>query len=132
MNATHREDWLHGWRRDSNSVLMGTCSYCIGCGREVSGPICVVIPPDWVPPPEPNWPFNKSDCPVCDGHYTEEYMEISAKEITAEAMSNMSWELLRKAIQIKKNKVLELYEEKFAVCEHGFFHGQCDQECFNE
>ena len=104
FDSTGRENWLHGWRRDSNSVLMGTCSFCIGCGREVSGPICVVFPENWVPPPEPSWPFEKSNCPVCDGHYTKQYMEISSKEITAEAIAKLPWELLRIAIQIKKRK----------------------------
>lgn len=65
-----RTAWLHGWGRlypehGGVSVLMGTGTYCVGCGRD-QGVICVVIEDDWEPPgPEPDWPFPQDACPVC-------------------------------------------------------------------
>jgi len=62
---SEREQWLHGWPRHGDAVLIGTGTHCAGCGR-VTGTFGAVIPEGWEPPgPEPAWPFPESDCPVC-------------------------------------------------------------------
>jgi hypothetical protein len=57
------ESWHAGWRREGDVIFMGH-PYCAGCGTCL-GTACIVIDPDWVPPPEPRWPFPIDDCPLC-------------------------------------------------------------------
>jgi hypothetical protein len=58
--------WLHGWPRINRgrAVLMGTGVHCVCCGR-LQGVTTVAFDPDWVSPPDPVWPFDIADCPLC-------------------------------------------------------------------
>jgi hypothetical protein len=65
--VTDREKWLNGWERTGDTVAYGNGLHCAGCGRchgvftvDLSG-----LPDGYVSPPEPLWPFNEDDCPVC-------------------------------------------------------------------
>jgi len=51
----NRESWLKGWSRIGSLVLMGTATYCAGCGK-FHGVQTVVFP---------DWPFREESCPVC-------------------------------------------------------------------
>lgn len=63
--ARQGDEWLNGWPRLGTSVLMGTCLYCIGCGR-FFGVTTVAFPEDWeAPGPDPVWPFDPADCDLC-------------------------------------------------------------------
>jgi len=63
--ATQQRDWLNGWHRHGNYVLIGTGLHCVCCGR-CTGSTCVVFPDDWEPlGPTPVWPFGETDCPLC-------------------------------------------------------------------
>lgn len=68
FESTAQRPWLNGWPRSGvNQVIMGAGSYCVCCGR-CMGVNCVVFDPDWEPPgPEPVWPFEPTDCPLCAG-----------------------------------------------------------------
>jgi hypothetical protein len=62
--AALRRDWLHGWPRTNDHVLVGTSLRCAGCGQS-QGTITIAITGDWTPPGlDPDWPFPESDCPV--------------------------------------------------------------------
>jgi len=58
--------YLHGWPRlGPAAVLMGTWCRCIGCGAS-EGITSVVVGEGWQDPgPEPDWPYEQGDCPVC-------------------------------------------------------------------
>lgn len=61
--------WLNGWSRmsDGRTVLIGTGVRCVCCGY-CQGITCVAFPENWEPPgPEPDWPFDHDDCPLCVG-----------------------------------------------------------------
>lgn len=61
----NREDWLNGWRRSGDTVLIGMMVYCVGCGKE-HGLACVVLSEDDVfPEKTPAWPFERDTCPIC-------------------------------------------------------------------
>lgn len=63
-----REGWLNGWHRPEglagSVIVMGSWVRCAGCGAD-RGITCVVIEDGWEPPPEPAWPFDADNCPVC-------------------------------------------------------------------
>lgn len=64
MDATNRETWLNGWKREGIYVQMGTGLHCGGCGKCL-GVVSAIVPEGWESPPTPEWPFNEADCPVC-------------------------------------------------------------------
>jgi len=66
IEDTVAERWLHRQFRGYRDVLIGTAVCCVGCGR-LLGATTVAFPPDWVEPPEPEWPFGMEWCPVCGG-----------------------------------------------------------------
>lgn len=60
------EEWLNGWARTGDGVLIGTGVHCAGCGR-LHGVTSVAIDESTIwPDSEPDWPFPLGDCPVCD------------------------------------------------------------------
>lgn len=60
-----REDWLNGWQRNGDTVLLGTMVCCAGCGKE-HGLTCVAFSDDWkLPEKDPAWPFERESCPIC-------------------------------------------------------------------
>ena len=60
------EDWLNGWHRTGDGVLIGTGVHCAGCGH-LRGITSIALTGDetW-PDREPDWPFPEGDCPVCN------------------------------------------------------------------
>ncbi|RFZ11166.1 hypothetical protein DSM43518_02006 [Mycobacterium marinum] len=68
FESTAQRPWLNGWTRESvNTVRMGTGMHCVCCGR-CTGVVCTAVMSDWEPPgPEPVWPFEPTDCPLCAG-----------------------------------------------------------------
>lgn len=65
-----REKWHEGWRRNKGVVYVGH-PHCAGCGKCL-GLAALAIDPNWTPPPDPSWPFNEEDCPVCGGTARDE------------------------------------------------------------
>ena len=89
-----KEEWLHGWRRNGATVLIIFTVHCAGCGRIVEYvSYGLMIPEDWVQPPEPDWPFSTDDCPICEG------LKVP---VTVNGLSQLPWSMLREAIQLKK------------------------------
>lgn len=88
-------EWLNGWQRSGNSVLIDASVHCLGCGRYY-GITCVAYSDDWERPEElPEWPFPQDDCPICqlpphDANYLASKYTIGT---------------LARAIRIKKRKV---------------------------
>lgn len=69
INPTKPQPWLNGWPRlsDGRTVLIGTACHCVCCGK-FGGITCVAFPDGWEPPgPDPQWPFDEDDCPLCVG-----------------------------------------------------------------
>lgn len=57
------ESWLNGWPRfmDTDVFLRGSGVHCVGCDAFL-GITSVVIDPDWVDPPEPDFPYTAETC----------------------------------------------------------------------
>lgn len=45
-------------------AFIGSAAYCSGCGKGM-GVFSVIIPENWIAPPEPQWPYKEGECPVC-------------------------------------------------------------------
>ena len=66
--------WLHGWYVLGDSVLVGTMAHCAGCGREMG--LATVVFSETMPDKDPDWPFEKDNCPVC--YWREKWHEDTA------------------------------------------------------
>ena len=88
------EEWLHGYPRYGATVLILFTEHCAGCGRVV-GHVSygLSLEEGWVQPPDPDWPFFTDDCPICEG------LKVP---VTVNGLSQLSWSMLREAIQLKK------------------------------
>jgi hypothetical protein len=62
---SNREKWLNGHTRVGVGVLIDSTVHCAGCGRLIGR--SKLFKHDSTLPlgPQPEWPFNKRDCPVC-------------------------------------------------------------------
>lgn len=60
-----RENWLNGWHRSGDSVLIGTGWHCAGCGKFL-GLGCVALDDQPWPEKLPDFPFEEATCPLCE------------------------------------------------------------------
>ena len=58
-----REKWHEGWKRNGDVIMYGH-PHCAGCGKFL-GCCALGIEEGWVPPPDPQWPFDEAGCPLC-------------------------------------------------------------------
>lgn len=71
----NREDWLNGWPRIGDTVLVGNGVHCAGCGLSM-GVTTVAFAKDWEPPTErPTWPFDEATCPICGWRNRQEIVK---------------------------------------------------------
>lgn len=59
--------WLNGNQQvsgDGTTVWIFPSNRCICCGTS-KDICCFAYPPDYVAPPEPDWPFTYEHCPLC-------------------------------------------------------------------
>ena len=62
---TDREKWLNGWVRGKSPNILVHCNVrCVCCGRD-QGTTCVIMTEEDIKRPEPDWPFNEENCPLC-------------------------------------------------------------------
>lgn len=90
-----RESWHDGWRREGNVVEVGNSLHCAGCGKD-QGILTIAAdnPIPFVASPLPSWPFEESDCPVCQT--TDPYSEYN--------LSKLELGKLMKAVARKKRE----------------------------
>ncbi len=60
------EAWLNGWHRSGTRVLIDASNHCAGCGKDLG--CCFAVYADGYVRPEkmPDWPFEESNCPICE------------------------------------------------------------------
>jgi hypothetical protein len=91
------EEWLNGWARNDDMVLMETSTYCAGCGR-LLGIFCADIERCSFPEKSPDFPFSQDDCPLCKRWHRH-------VNITVGDLIKLDISMLRKAIAIKKSVI---------------------------
>lgn len=95
-------DWLNGWPRNGNGVIVGAMVHCAGCGAD-RGLICLAITGDEVwPTKDPDWPFPQEDCPVCSNR--------RERDIPFDELVNLPQGVLRRALIASKK--LDRMEDK--------------------
>ena len=92
------ETWLNGWARIGDAVLIGTGVYCLGCGEHLGTTTVVFEEGYTLPDKEPDYPFSKGACPICDNRY-KEHTNLLPDDLA----KHYSLGELRQALAIKKS-----------------------------